>query len=386
MSVSAVHSSIHTPAQVAQRRDFINMSKALLESMIQVCGAQAGWIGVLSSDGSRYGLWGDHNGSDSALSAPELANWFWQASDLIGQLEDLVWLEESKAFGQLMPQFLATVQQHYARMLGVPLSCCNHPLVGFCILFFEQPVSLSEEMFDLIGRVGQMLGLSLHNARQEREQLLNVVMDERKAMASEVHDSMAQMLVYANMRLSMLKDALAEDSAWQAEHYCDDVEEALTTMNASLRELMTNFRTRMSSQGLVQDLQDMCRNFIQRTGLTLHFDCAGDVMNLSLEQELQIFHIVQEALSNVYRHAKAQVVWVNVHRNDQRLEVMVRDDGKGISSLSDQSLAQGHWGLDIMSERAQRVGGELTVHPHHEGGTQVRLVVPFKQIEREELV
>jgi two-component system nitrate/nitrite sensor histidine kinase NarX len=384
MSVSAVRSSIQSPAQVAQRRDFINMSKALLESMIQVCGAQAGWIGVLSSDGSRYGLWGEHKGHASALNSPTFVNHFWRASELIGQLEDLVWLEENKALGQLMPDFLTTIQSRYARMLGVPLSCCNHPLVGFCILFFEQPVRLSEDLLDLIGRAGQLLGLSLHNAKQEREQLLNVVMDERKAMASEVHDSMAQMLVYANMRLSMLKDALAEDSAWQAEHYCDDVEEALTTMNASLRELMINFRTHMSSQGLVQDLQDMCRNFIQRTGLTLHFDCSVDMLNLSLEQELQIFHIVQEALSNVYRHAKAQVVWVNVHRNDQRLEVMVRDDGKGILSLTEKE--QGHWGLDIMSERAQRVGGEITVHSHSEGGTQVRLVIPFKLIEREELV
>jgi two-component system nitrate/nitrite sensor histidine kinase NarX len=100
-------------------------------------------------------------------------------------------------------------------------------------------------------------------------------------------------------------------------------------------------------------------------------------LRLSPEQEVQVYRIVQEALANVVKHAGARSARVVIERRARRLHVSVEDDGRGGVRRSANSPAPGgHYGLDIMRERAQRIGGELRIHSVPSKGTRVRLTMP----------
>ena len=101
---------------------------------------------------------------------------------------------------------------------------------------------------------------------------------------------------------------------------------------------------------------------------------------LSVEQELQVFHIVQEALANVAKHSHARRAWLRVEAGADRLEIVVEDDGEGLhADAAAGRSGAAHFGLEIMQERAQRLGGTLSIEPREGGGTRVRLCIPMRR-------
>jgi nitrate/nitrite-specific signal transduction histidine kinase len=108
-------------------------------------------------------------------------------------------------------------------------------------------------------------------------------------------------------------------------------------------------------------------------------------LNLTDEQEVQVFYIVQEALANIAKHSMARRAIVSIVRDQQHLEFRIEDDGLGMDEPSVSTLvtlAKGlapsnHFGLEIMQSRAKRLGGTLTVGPNDGGGTRVRLLLPM---------
>jgi two-component system nitrate/nitrite sensor histidine kinase NarX len=265
---------------------------------------------------------------------------------------------------------------HCKRMLAVPLRH-RERLLGIYNLFFDSDAALGADLLSVLRSIGELLGLALHNARLEREHLFATVMSERKFLASEVHDSIAQNLVYVNMRLPLLHDAMLQHDDPLALKYLSDVKQAVSGIHTNLREILTNFRTTMDPQGLLHALKGLAEEFDQRTGMTLACVCDASDLGLSVEQEVQIFHIVQEALANVSRHARARRAWLTLRRSGQQLEVLVEDDGGGLGhgpvDLTQAGAA--HFGLGIMRERAQRLGGMVEIGARAGGGTRVHLSV-----------
>ena len=184
--------------------------------------------------------------------------------------------------------------QHRGRTLGV------------YNLFFADAEEPSPEIQSILRSIGELLGLALNNARLEQENMRSTLMAERQMMAAEVHDSLAQSLAFAKMRMPLLHDAmLAHDDA-RAQRYYDEVRRAMTEAHASLRGILTHFRVPMDPQGLVHALGASAEDFRRSTGTELDFVNELPGLKLSAEQETQVFHIVQEALTNVARHANAQ--------------------------------------------------------------------------------
>jgi two-component system nitrate/nitrite sensor histidine kinase NarX len=200
-------------------------------------------------------------------------------------------------------------------------------------------------------------------------------------MASEVHDSLAQGLTYMRMRMSLLRDAIRQGDEVRAFKYWDDVDGALTDAHRRLRELITYFRTRMDPGGLVHALAKTSDSFLDRTGVALEFANDAADLDLPVGREVQVFHIVQEALANVCKHANARRARLALARREGGYEICVEDDGVGMPA--DQAAGEhgeaGHYGLAIMRERARRLGGELTVDSAPGAGTRVRLYFPAVQ-------
>ena len=236
------------------------------------------------------------------------------------------------------------------------------------------------------GTASDPLAEALDAARSAREQLATGLANERQMMASEVHDSLAQGLTYMRMRMSLLRDAIRQGDEGRALKYWGDVDSSLTDAHRRLRELITYFRTRMDPRGLVHALGEMSESFLDRTGVALEFANRVPDLELPVGREVQVFHIVQEALGNVCKHANARRARLSLERREAGYEIVVEDDGIGM--LDDAAAVErgesGHYGIAIMRERARRLGGELVLQSAPGAGTRVRLYFPAVQPQSED--
>lgn len=202
------------------------------------------------------------------------------------------------------------------------------------------------------------------------------LLEQRQALAAEVHDSVAQTLSFVKMRMPLLQDAIGSGDAKTALRYCEDVRKAVGSAHTDLRQLLTEFRVPVPPQGLKQALQSSILVFSQRTRVALEFDDQAPDLCLSAIHESQVFHIVQEALTNIAKHASARHAWLRLRTAQGRLEVTIDDDGRGAAHDDDLGGNQ-HFGLDIMRERAARLGGRVDIGAREGGGMRVHLSFPL---------
>jgi two-component system nitrate/nitrite sensor histidine kinase NarX len=256
--------------------------------------------------------------------------------------------------------------------IAVPLHCRGRA-VGVFNLFFGPDARLPADPSTLVAPVSEMLEIALDNVLMEHERLRSSLVAERQMLAGEVHDSLAQGLAFMRMRMTLLHDALAGGERQRALKYFDEVNRELGEAHARLRSLITHFRQTMD-HGLVEALRTTARDFEEKTGVTLRIDNRAAELSLSPEHQAEVFQIVQEALANVIKHAGARNARVLIERTPRRLQVMVEDDGCGL--VSGAGAGGEHYGIEIMRERAQRLGGNLDIRSVPRKGTRVRLVVP----------
>lgn len=273
-------------------------------------------------------------------------------------------------------------------MVVVPLQHGGR-LQGTYNLFLPERFELPEEVALLFRSISEHLGMALENARLKRENLRITLMRERQMMAAEVHDSLAQTLAYMKMRMALLQDALhdrdgeSEDSAGK---YAGDVSQALDEAYSQLRALLTQFRNRMDPMGLQQALANLARDFLERTGIALDFRNRVADLRLSVDQEAQVFFIVQEALANVGRHSGATQARLTLEGAGDHYVVTVDDNGRGgqgffaianrTGGFEEHPNMRDHFGLSIMRERARQIGGRIEVANLPAGGFRVRLTLP----------
>lgn len=346
-----------------------------LEPIVRLAGAQGGAVRVLSDSGQTLQI-------VSAIGVPAGVSEHEQAVDRhcghCGSAADeqaLVWTSDLQACARHSPG--GFFGEGCQRLLAVPLSHRGRTL-GVYNLFFdaaaEKPPAAN---LALLKSIGELLGLALNNARLEQEQLRAKLRQERQWVAAEVHDAIAQSLAFVKMRMPLLHDAMLAHDDERALQYYADMRGAVTQAHASLRGLLTHLRTPMDPLGLAHALEASVARFRQTSGARIDFVNEVPGLRLGDDQQSNVFHIVQEALSNIARHAAASRVSLHIARaaDNGDIEVLVEDDGVGLSG--DATAQGGHYGLEIMSERARRIGGSLTIGPGAHGGTQVRLRFPI---------
>jgi two-component system nitrate/nitrite sensor histidine kinase NarX len=146
-----------------------------------------------------------------------------------------------------------------------------------------------------------------------------------------------------------------------------------------VRELLVHFRTRIGSADLETALNSALEKFEGQTNVRTSLERRGTVPNLSPEQVLQVMHIVQESLSNVRKHAKANRVDVELSC-DRECALIIHDDGVGFDASYDPGDT--HVGLRIMRERAHRIGAGLSLDSAPMRGTKVRIELPCRGVSK----
>ncbi len=267
-------------------------------------------------------------------------------------------------------------QAGFETVVSVPI-VLHERLMGEVDLFFHAQISLcAAERSLLEAMTGQLAG-AMENLRLNALGLEAAVSQERSFLARELHDSIAQSLAFLKIQVQLMRDAITRDDARQVQHVLSEIDLGVRESYADVRELLMHFRTRTNAEDIEPALLTTLRKFEHQTGLKATLKVQGNGLPLPPDAQIQVLHIVQEALSNVRKHARATRVWLNVQKQPQwRLEV--HDDGRGFFAANGHQN-ETHVGLRIMVERAERLGASLEVFSTPGRSTRVVLTLPSAQ-------
>ena len=247
-------------------------------------------------------------------------------------------------------------------------------LMGEIDLFFNTRVSPSIAERSLLEALSSQLASAMENLRLNALEKEAAVSQERHLLSRELHDSIAQSLAFLKIQVQLMRTAVQSGNANEIKKVVEEIDLGVRESYADVRELLLNYRTRTNTEDIEPALATTLRKFEHQSGLTATLTMQGQGLPLPPDLQIQVLHIVQEALSNVRKHARASQVWLNVNQQPEwRFEV--RDDGLGFIPQNDQ-LDETHVGLRIMSERAQRIGAELSITSTPGLGSTVTLTMP----------
>ena len=251
-------------------------------------------------------------------------------------------------------------------------------LLGIFNLYYGAPHSVSREERHMLETLGDNLAVAIENQRLLSRVKEMAASEERTLLARELHDSIAQSLAFLNIEAQMLEDALKQPNAGEARDILAQIRLGIQSSYDDVRELLVHFRTKIKTEDLGLTVRTALEHFESQTGIRARYTEAGSAVPLAPERLLQVLHILQEALSNVRKHSGATAVDVSIQR-DQTYRFEVRDNGKGFDPAAAARKGDGHIGLSIMRERAQRIGGELDIQSQPGEGTTVTLRLPVSQ-------
>ena len=258
---------------------------------------------------------------------------------------------------------LVTSLKHCTRagfetVVSIPLQLHDR-LMGEVDLFFHAVVTPSQAERSLLEALSSHLASGMENLRLNSLEKEAAISQERHLLARELHDSIAQSLAFLKIQVQLMRDAVQADNTAEVKQVLEEIDAGVRECYGDVRELLLHFRTRTNTEDIEPALATTLRKFEHQSGLKSSLSMQGQGMPLSPDLQIQALHIVQEALSNVRKHARASQVWLDVQQQPTwRFEV--RDDGVGFQPDNDQ-LDETHVGLRIMTERAHRIGAELEV-------------------------
>ena len=264
----------------------------------------------------------------------------------------------------------------YQTLISLPLRLQDR-LVGEVDLFFRSATVLADEDRALLETLSSHLAGAIEGMRAHALQREAAVAEERSLLARELHDSIAQSLVFLKIQAGLLRTAVQQDNRAGLERTMVELDEGVRESLADVRELLMHFRTRTNAEDVAHALQTTLQKFEHQTGLSTWLQVEGDGLPLAPDVQVQVLHVVQEALSTVRKHAGARQVWVEVQQSPQ-WRVEVRDDGCGFAeppSAHDQT----HVGLRIMQERAAKIGATVHIDSVPGAGTCVVLTLPTEK-------
>lgn len=265
------------------------------------------------------------------------------------------------------------VQAGYQTLVSVPVRL-QHRLLGEVDLFFRSDTALGEDERSLLEALAAHLAGAMEGLRAEALGKEAAVAQERSLLAQELHDSIAQSLAFLKIQVQLLREALRRADPDAVERVLGELDAGVRESYNDVRELLLHFRTRASGEDIEPALRTTLQKFELQSGMRAHLSMHGHGLPLDPDVQIQVLHVVQEALSNVRKHARAREVWVDVQQTPVwRFEV--RDDGVGFDAAG-HPPDETHVGLRIMRERAARIGATVDVDTQPGHGTRVALTLP----------
>lgn len=346
--------------------------EGFLDTFIELVDARAATVHLLGDDGQIRLMASRHYATDTA----DTGEWPTTRCPHCG------WLLDDGGVHILSENLVcarggARAPGDHREVAVVPIKYQDRTL-GMYTLYLHWPVAaLGEDAHELLRSIGRHLGLAIEKARLDLNARRLAIIEERNTIGNELHDSLAQSLVSMRLHVKMLGEILFKKDVHGAQYEVRRLHQSLEEAHTSLRELLANFRSRMDERGLVPAIEDMVMRFEEETGIATYFQNECGELVLATHQEIQVFRIIQEALTNIRKHSDAHTARILLRSEGQgRYQLLIEDDGMGITPVTSTQRGE-HVGLAIMRERAERLGGTLQIESEAGEGTRVFLRFAF---------
>jgi signal transduction histidine kinase len=235
-----------------------------------------------------------------------------------------------------------------------------------------------DELDQLAGAVNVMadgLARSLQQEKDRQEERQRAISHERERIARELHDGLSQLLGYVNTKAMAVRLLWRGGQGEAASEQLGQLEAAARELSIDVRQSILGLKLASRGEGEFQSaLETLVDQTSRLSGLPIALraeSLAG--LRLSPETEIHLLRITQEALTNIRRHARATRAGVHVVREDGSLRIEIEDDGRGFRVGDAGADAGGHYGLQMMRERAAEIGADLDIDSRRGGGTRVRV-------------
>ncbi|OGC94404.1 MAG: hypothetical protein A2W25_01860 [candidate division Zixibacteria bacterium RBG_16_53_22] len=372
--------------EVSGSRELMDIMLRCLVKILEFINLDAGWASILSDDGERA-VTICHTGltPETLIVVDNLDLDKCLCKQAINR-KSVITVSYGEHNCPVLLAGLANGKQ-IRHHVTVPLIAKSRVL-GLLHLASPQPGRLSSENIQLLGAMGHQLGVAIENSNlweqlkykeEIRGRLLEGIITaqeaERKRIARELHDQTGQSLTSLMVGLKMLETARPEEIDQRIKsmrHLTGQMLEDVHNLAVELRP------SSLDDLGLVAALEQYTREFTDKFGINSEFQTIGfDHRRLSPEMEIALYRIVQEALTNVVKHAEAKKVSVLMEVRQSSIVAIVEDDGRGFDIQPKSRNHEGRLGLYGMYERAELIGGKLTIESRPGKGTTVFVEVPL---------
>jgi PAS domain S-box-containing protein len=263
------------------------------------------------------------------------------------------------------------IDTNYQAVLTVPL-VIKDGVYGSLILYFREARRFSAEEIELANSVGDQTALAIENARLRTQVERTAVAAERSRIARDLHDSVTQTLFSASIIAEVLPK-LWRRNLGEAERRLDELGQLTRGALAEMRTLLLELRpATLIEVELEELLRQLTEAITGRARVPIHLDIQAK-LSLPPDVKVAFYHIAQEALNNVAKHARATQAAVILTRHGDLARLTVRDNGRGFII---EKVTPEHLGLSIMHERAEAIGATLHVRSRLDQGTEVTIDWP----------
>ena len=263
---------------------------------------------------------------------------------------------------------------------GFQFICCiplisGGKVVGVLGAATRRECCLDERELNMLTAIGTWAGVTIENARLNRQSRRLAVLEERERIGMDLHDGIIQSIYGVGLALDFARMALDEDPVEARKK----IEESINSLNSTIRDIRSyilDLRPRQfHGEDLKQGLQRLVDEFQSNSTTRLTLMAPEDrLVDFPAQNATALFHICQESLANIAKHARAQYGEVHLWNTRDRVLLEVSDDGRGFD-LRKMNITLGH-GLSNMHSRARKVGGDVEITSSLGSGTTVLAWVP----------
>jgi nitrate/nitrite-specific signal transduction histidine kinase len=383
-AITAALSKAATPHQVAE---------AVMQQGLAQVGADSGLITLLDEAHENLALF-----HQVGYRPEEVAGWQSFPVAMAVPLADSVrtgeplFIESNQILQERFPIFARQRKTPYQGLVTLPLRVTGQKIIGAIGLSFYQTRNFSTEEREFMLAIARQCAQALERARlYEAEQQARAEIEaaqqslatlaetrERNRLAQELHDNIAQAIGYLYLQIAMADMQLEQGQLEALKESLQELKRVIWETYTDVRGEIFNLRSETTQDlNFLNTLQYYIEKYKRFYKLTISMELEAEAANFEFEPKVksQIIRTIQEALMNVRKHAGVDEAVIRLSKRNEALYIQIEDQGQGFDTHA-SGVKEGSYGLQIMRERVQSIGGELIIASAPGQGTRITLVYP----------